>query len=69
MEYAAILLAIWGIAVIFVGIYVHRGHNIFPKIYSVPNNPIYLKRLGNIIIIVGFAIVFFSVGISFFDLE
>jgi hypothetical protein len=66
MEYAAILIAIWGLLVIFVGIFIHRGNNIFPARYSVPNNPVYLKRLGDIIIIVGFAIIFFAVGISFF---
>lgn len=64
MEYAAILFAILGVLVIFAGIFIHRGNNIFPRRYSVPNDPKYLKYLGNVIIIVGFVITFFSAAMS-----
>lgn len=70
MSEAAILLTIFGLLVVFAGIYVYRGHgDIFPSRYSVPNNSAYLKYLGNKIIIVGFLIIFFSVALSFLELE
>lgn len=68
MEYSAILFAILGVLVIFVGICIYRGNNIFPRRYSVPNDPKYLKYLGNVIIIVGFVITFFS-AVMFFVAE
>ena len=65
MREASILFTIWGILIIFAGIYIYTGHSeIFPRRYSVKNNPAYLKYLGNKIIIVGFAIIFFSVILS-----
>lgn len=65
MSPALILLTIWGVLVIFVGIFIHRGNNIFPRKYSVPNDPRYLKYLGNKIIIAGFVIIFFSAVVTF----
>ena len=66
MEYAAILFAILGVTVILVGIYVYRGNSdIFSRRHSVPNDPAYLKYLGNKIIITGFAIVIFSAALFF----
>lgn len=66
MENAAILFAIFGILVILAGIYVFTGHNdIFPRIYSVPNDKAYLKFLGNKIIIVGGCILFLSLILMF----
>ena len=66
MEYAAIFISIFGVAVILVGIYVYRGNkDIFARRYSVPNDPAYLKYLGNRIIITGFAIVIFSAALFF----
>ena len=66
MEYAAILFVILGVSVILVGIYVYRGNSdIFARRYSVPNDPAYLKYLGNKIIITGFAIVIFSAALFF----
>ncbi|MBQ7704422.1 MAG: hypothetical protein IJT73_03200 [Selenomonadaceae bacterium] len=65
MREASILFTIWGILIIFAGIYIYTGHSeIFPHRYSVKNNPAYLKYLGNKIIIVGFTIIFFSVILS-----
>lgn len=62
MSNASILFTIWGVLIIFAGIYVYTGHSdIFPRRYSVKNNPAYLKYLGNKIIIAGFAIILFSV--------
>ena len=70
MEYAAILFVIFGVLVIFAGIYVHRGHgDIFPRMYSVRNDPAYLRYLGNKIIIAGFLTVIFSVAFSFLEWE
>ena len=69
MENAAILLIIWGILVVFAGIYVYTGHSdIFSRRHSVRNDPAYLKYLGNKIIIAGFAIIFFAVVLSFLKL-
>ena len=65
MENVSILFAIFGILVVLIGIYVYTGHgDIFPKMYSVKNNPSYLKYLGNKIIITGVAIILFSVILS-----
>lgn len=61
MREASILFIIWGILVVFAGIYVYTGHSdIFPRRYSVKNNPAYLKYLGNKIIIAGFLIILVS---------
>ena len=65
MNEAAILFIIWGVLIILAGIYVYTGHSdIFPRHYSVKNNPAYLKYLGNKIIIAGFVIIFFSVVLA-----
>ena len=67
MENVSILFAIFGILVVLIGIYVYTGHgDIFPKMYSVKNDPSYLKYLGNKIIITGFVIVIFSVVLLIF---
>ena len=66
MEYAAIFLTIFGVAVILVGIYVYRGNNdIFAQRYHVPNDSAYLKYLGNKIIITGLVISLFSAALAF----